>query len=253
MNKLIFVTLFSLLVLAGCLVETQEEIKNITITNPETTIQNTTNTQEADQTTSINQTTNQTINTTETTYLCDLYVKNMTVSTLYPDIGDDVEIDFIINNIGKVNCPAFNYSVFITKNNKAVKTEYFNVEGLNKSKSISKEYEYEFGAEGNYTIEIFADNANKIAEESEKNNKASKKFYVKATDEESDENDYTDYNCTDSDKADKKVAGTCTDDLGSVIQDICLSSSILWEAKCIDGKCDYYTNITCVCVEGACQ
>jgi|GEM_PF-6299757 len=249
MNKLIFVALFSLLVLAGCLVET--ETKNITITTPEAVVQNIT----TNQTASINQTANQTSNTTQTntTYLCDLYVKNMTSNTLYPDAGEEATVSFIIANVGKVNCPAFNYSIFITKNNKAVKTEYFNVEGLNKSKSISEEYDYEFEAEGNYTIEIYADNANKISEESEKNNKASKKFYVKAADEESDDNDYTDYNCTDSDKADKKVAGTCTDDLGSVIQDICISSSSLWEAKCIDGKCDYYTNITCVCVEGACQ
>jgi len=261
MRKLVWILLFSLIVLTACLVKTPE--KPVVITTEETPVQNTTVGNITSNNTVVNQTTNQTINSTNnqttnqtntTEDLCDLYVKNMTSNKLYPEAGEDVTISFIIENIGKTKCPEFNYSITVTKNSQIVKTDSFYVAELNKSKSISEEYEYEFPTDGNYTIEIFADSLSKIKEESEKNNKASKKYLItKGTQGSSGNQSYTDYNCTDSDKGDKKVAGICTDDLGSVMQDICISSSILWEAKCIQGKCDYDKNITCRCVEGACQ
>ncbi|MBW2998878.1 hypothetical protein KY321_05035 [Candidatus Woesearchaeota archaeon] len=190
-------------------------------------------------------------------------VANIISKSLYPGIGEEIEIKFRVKNKGKYNVDKFDYKIVISKNENII-YEFKNItnSSIKIDESITiKELYYKFESLGTYKVELILDELNTVKELEELNNINSIKIFVKeqstkssSDDEEEDKDDSQ--GCSDSDGGkDYDELGTCKDsNFKSGKKDFCASDYLLAEMYCsATGDCDIEME-SCegICRDGVC-
>lgn len=203
----------------------------------------------------------------------DLTITNFFLSTIYPEPYEEFEISFKIKNSGSEDIEDFEYSIKFMEGNDVAEIEYYgyreNLASGSSTGRITKAFSLD---EGQYEAVLTLDPLNAYEEENEDNNVEEQSLSVQGTQASSGSTVYTnpgsssndddsgsdnqdsgsDSTCQDTDGGvEYAVKGTCTDDLGNNVDDICLESNEIWEWYCADNRCQHETH-TCYCQEGKC-
>lgn len=202
----------------------------------------------------------------------DLTITNFFLSTIYPEPGEDFEISFKIKNAGSEDIEDFEYSIKFMEGEDVKDVDYYDYDEKLESGSSSERITKTFSlSEGQYELFVSMDPMNEYEEEDEDNNVEEQSFSVQNTgsssgsdaytnpsssssdgEDSEDDSDNTESTCYDSDDGTEYgVKGTCTDDMGNNVDDICIENNELWEWYCRDNRCQHETH-TCYCQEGKC-
>lgn len=187
----------------------------------------------------------------------DLYLKDVLISTLYPDPGESFEVSPDIHNRGTEKIDKFDYTINIMKDGNIVKTDTIIYSGgLDVGEKTRPDHVYSFKDEGAYKVEVSVDAFNSINEFDETNNEITKTISInKPSNYTSKVQDSASMGtCTDSDGG--KVygqKGTCQDGASYLapFADFCDTPSKLVELYCSNNRCQQEQR-TCQCVSGIC-
>ena len=201
----------------------------------------------------------------------DLAVTNFFLSTLYPEPNEMFEVNFKIKNRGIESIEDFDYTIKIMKGTDVKKIEYGIYQEELDSGETSDRISEVFSVEaGDYDVVITLDPSNDFIEDDEDNNVDEMSIAVQnpgtssgsdvytnpgtPSDDSSDDDDQQTASSTCVDTDNGKVydeKGTCIDDFGNNVDDVCLDINEVWEWYCKDNRCRPESH-TCYCENGIC-
>lgn len=276
----ILILLISLIFILGCV----EEGANVVKVNSDSDLtddsSNQTVLQEDDSATSSDN-----LDNTETTSsnddseavetTADLAITNFYLTTINPASKEEFDVSFKIKNRGLESIKDFDYRIEIMQGDNVIRTknyEYSKTLSSGESSSkISQTYSLDAGS---YKVVVSVDTAEKYIEDDEQNNvedilinvgvtntassSGSTVHDTPGTNDDSDSDETPEYGivdgtCRDSDGGvEYETKGTCEDDMGNSIDDICIDVDEIWEWYCnMDDKCTHESH-TCFCEDGVC-
>lgn len=201
----------------------------------------------------------------ENDVLPDLDLVNLFWDTKYPVLNEEDILNIKVENKGGSDVDGFTYMIKWYKDDEFWKEENFVYNNeLEAGDMVKIEESFSFSSTKTYKAKVYLDEDNEIEESDEFNNLlvAEVTPKVPSTGDDDDDDDENDNGgasasgtCMDSDGGkDYYTKGTCTDE-GEYLagfDDICISSSLLWEMYCEDGVCKKYEK-GCSCTDGACS
>lgn len=186
----------------------------------------------------------------------DLELKSVLASTIYPEVDELFDLTIKIKNTGTEDIASFDYLIKISKGAVLEKSQYETYdEALPAGEDIRIKKEYYLSETDTYSIEIRIDPGDLIEEKSETNNEETIDITVVEPSGDSGPEPEPSDSCTDTDNGKAySTKGKCTDQMtySAGFNDFCLSSTMLMEMYCKDGRCEQEKH-ACSCVEGACD
>lgn len=200
----------------------------------------------------------------ESNLLPDLDLTNLFWETKFPTINEEDILNIKVKNDGAADIDSFTYAIEWYKDDEFWKEESFVYnDALKAGDSIKIEEEFSFSSTKTYKAKVYLDEGNEIKENDEFNNllvaEVTPRLPTTGDDDDEDEDDNggsssSSGTCIDTDGGkDFDVKGTCSDqeEYQAGFDDICISSSLLWEMYCDNGECKKYEK-SCSCAGGAC-
>jgi len=192
----------------------------------------------------------------------DLELNSFFLSGLNINPNEQFTIKLKIKNAGTEPISNFEYLVKIMKGADVVKSDIYNyTESLGGGAISNKiEFLYSLAEKGSYDIIVKLDPMSAFAEPNETNNEGKQRINVvtpsnaSSGSPSSSGTNASTGSCKDTDGGKNYgVRGTCTDNQGTSVSDICIDINKIWEWYCENDRCQYQEHIcSCNTEKGIC-